>query len=76
MESYGVGRPAVREALQSLSSAGLIEISRGERARAAVPDTQSMFDRIGQTMLHLLQTSPSTLVHLAAIAWIGSYRRC
>lgn len=61
MESYGVGRPAVREALQSLSAAGLIEISHGERARVAQPDTHSLFDRVGQTMLHLLQTSPATL---------------
>ena len=61
MERFGIGRPAVREAMQSLASAGLIEISHGERARVAVPDTRSMFDRIGQTMLHLLQTSPSTL---------------
>jgi len=54
----------VREALQSLGSAGLIEINHGERARIAVPDTRQMFDRIGQTMVHLLQTSPSTLEDL------------
>ncbi|HYP05697.1 MAG TPA: transcriptional regulator NanR [Bryobacteraceae bacterium] len=64
MERFEVGRPAIREAMQSLASAGLIEISHGERARVAVPDTHGMFDRIGQTMLHLLQTSPVTLQHL------------
>jgi DNA-binding FadR family transcriptional regulator len=64
MDRFSVGRPAVREALQSLGSAGLIEISHGERARIAVPDTRDMFDRIGQTVLHLLQTSPTTLEHL------------
>lgn len=64
MERFEVGRPAIREAMQSLASAGLIEISHGERARVAVPDTRGMFDRIGQTMLHLLQTSPTTLEHL------------
>jgi len=64
MEQFGVGRPAVREALQSLGSAGLIEINHGERARIAIPDTARMFDRIGQTMLHLLQTSPKTLEDL------------
>lgn len=64
MEKFGVGRPAVREALQSLGTAGLIEINHGERARIAIPDTASMFDRIGQTMLHLLQTSPKTLEDL------------
>lgn len=64
MERFGVGRPAVREALQSLGSAGLIEINHGERARIAVPDTHGMFERIGDTMLHLLQTSPKTLEDL------------
>lgn len=64
MDRFAVGRPAVREALQSLGTAGLIEINHGERARVAVLDTRSMFDRIGQTMLHLLQTSPTTLEHL------------
>lgn len=64
MDRFAVGRPAVREALQSLGSAGLIEISHGERARIAVPDTRNMLDRMGQTMLHLLQTSPTTLAHL------------
>lgn len=64
MDRFAVGRPAVREALQSLDSAGLIEINHGERARIAVPDTRTMVDRMGQTMLHLLQTSPTTLEHL------------
>lgn len=64
MERFAVGRPAVREALQSLGSAGLIEINHGERARIAVPDTRGMFERIGETVLQLLQTSPTTLEHL------------
>lgn len=64
MDRFAVGRPSVREALQSLGSAGFIEINHGERARVAVPDTRTMFDRIGETMLHLLQTSPTTLEHL------------
>ncbi|MDZ4797389.1 MAG: transcriptional regulator NanR [Bryobacteraceae bacterium] len=64
MDTFSVGRPAIREALQSLDSAGLIVISHGERARIAVPDTRTMFDRIGQTMLHLLQVSPTTLQDL------------
>ena len=61
MERFSVGRPAVREAMQSLHTAGLIEIHHGERARVAVPETRDVFDRMGQTMLHLLQTSPATL---------------
>lgn len=64
MARFGVGRPAVREAMQALESAGLIEISHGERARVVAPDTRGMFDHIGETVLHLLQASPSTLAHL------------
>ena len=64
MEQFGVGRPAIREAMQALATTGLIEISHGERARVAVPDTRGLFDRVGETMLHLLQTSPSTLEDL------------
>jgi DNA-binding FadR family transcriptional regulator len=64
MDKFRVGRPAVREALQSLDSAGLIVISHGERARIAVPDTRHMFDRMGETMLHLLQSSPTTFQDL------------
>ncbi len=64
MEQFEVGRPAIREAMQSLASAGLIEINHGERARVAAPDTRGTFGRIGETMVHLLQTSPTTLEHL------------
>lgn len=64
MDRFSVGRPAVREALQSLDSAGLIVISHGERARIAAPNTRTLFDRIGETMLHLLHTSPATLEDL------------
>src|SRR5947208_749560 len=33
MEIYGVGRPAIREALQTLERSGIVEIVHGERAR-------------------------------------------
>jgi GntR family transcriptional regulator, sialic acid-inducible nan operon repressor len=33
MQSYAVGRPAVREALQALERDGIVSISHGERAR-------------------------------------------
>lgn len=64
MERFGVGRPAIREAMQALASAGVIEIRHGERSRVSLPDTRSAVDRIGETVLHLLQTSPGTLAHL------------
>jgi DNA-binding FadR family transcriptional regulator len=64
MGRYGVGRPAVREAMQSLESDGLIEINHGERAMVVKPDERDIISRIGETALHLLQTSPEALGHL------------
>ena len=32
MDKFGVGRPAVREAMQTLSNKGVITISQGERS--------------------------------------------
>lgn len=61
MQQFGVGRPAIREAMQSLASAGLIQIHQGERTRVASPDARHLFDNLGQTMLHLLHSSPATL---------------
>jgi DNA-binding FadR family transcriptional regulator len=40
MEQFGVGRPAVREALQSLERSGIVEIAHGERARVLLPTAQ------------------------------------
>ncbi|WMS41980.1 transcriptional regulator NanR [Acuticoccus sp. MNP-M23] len=64
METLGVGRPAVREALQSLARMGLIEIRHGGRARVAEPSFGHMFDQLGETMRHLLIHSPTNLEHL------------
>ena len=33
MERFGVGRPAIREAMQALANMGLVAISHGERAK-------------------------------------------
>ncbi|MCF3936516.1 transcriptional regulator NanR [Acuticoccus sp. M5D2P5] len=64
MESLGVGRPAVREALQALARMGLIEIKHGERARVSEPSFGHMVEQIGETMRHLLVHSPADLEHL------------
>src|SRR5262249_27574803 len=37
MQSYAVGRPSIREAMQNLKRMGLIEINHGERPRVAAP---------------------------------------
>ncbi|TDP72798.1 transcriptional regulator NanR [Roseateles toxinivorans] len=64
MEFYGVGRPAVREALQSLERSGIVEITHGERARVLLPNAQSLFDQIAGSARHLLRMQPETLEHL------------
>lgn len=64
MEFYGVGRPAVREALQELARSGIVEITHGERARVVVPTAQLLISQIAGGARHLLQTQPGTLEHL------------
>jgi DNA-binding FadR family transcriptional regulator len=64
MEQYGVGRPAVREALQALERSGIVEISHGERARVVVPSAQQLIQQIAGGARHLLQMQPETLEHL------------
>ena len=64
MAEYGVGRPAIREALQSLQSMGLIDVRHGERPRVASPSMASAFDQLAPTMRHVLAHSQPTLEHL------------
>jgi GntR family transcriptional regulator, sialic acid-inducible nan operon repressor len=64
MESLGVGRPAVREALQSLERSGIISITHGERARVATPSARSLVAQIADGAQHLLRASPGSLEHL------------
>ena len=44
MVQYGVGRPAVREALLILDKKGFIAIHSGERARVTEPDPKDLLD--------------------------------
>ncbi len=64
METFGVGRPAVREALQSLERSGIVEIAHGERARVLLPTADSLIGQIGSGTRHLLSMQPDTLEHL------------
>lgn len=64
MEFYGVGRPTVREALQSLARAGIVEISHGERARVVVPTAQLLVAQIAGGAQHLLRMQPAMLEHV------------
>jgi len=64
MERFGVGRPAVREALQSLHTKGLITIAHGERTRVNVPSTDLAVEQMNEVAQLLLTTEPDSLDHL------------
>ena len=64
MALYGVGRPAIREALQAMERSGIVEISHGERARVVVPTAEGLMAQIASGARHLLQVQPDTLAHL------------
>ncbi len=64
MAQYGVGRPAIREAMQALQSMGLIDIRHGERPRVAEPSVGQMLGQIGEPIRHMLVNSDTTLENL------------
>ena len=61
MERFGVGRPAVREAMQSLSNLGLLTISHGERARVCALTARSLTHQVDITAQIMLATQPGSL---------------
>lgn len=64
MERFGVGRPAIREAMQSLANMGLVVISHGERARVLELTAQSIFRQVDMTAKIMLSKSSNSLEHL------------
>ena len=64
MSHYGVGRPAVREAMQALERMGLIAISHGERARIVAPTARTIINQVAHSAKHLLATSAGSLAQL------------
>jgi DNA-binding FadR family transcriptional regulator len=64
MDTFGVGRPVVREAMQRLASKGMISIQHGERARVIKVDMNSMISQIDLAARHLLSSSSENVDHL------------
>jgi len=64
MESLGVGRPAIREAMQSLERQGLISIQHGQRPKVLQPTASGLMSQIDLTARHMLMQSPQSLEHL------------
>jgi DNA-binding FadR family transcriptional regulator len=56
MERFGVGRPAVREALLWLNKKGLISVSAGERARVVEPDPSELLEHLSGAALLFAST--------------------
>lgn len=66
MARFGVGRPAIREAMQQLESMGLVEINHGERARVLELTPRSLMRQVDQSARIMLSMSADSLEHLKA----------
>ena len=64
MVTLGVGRPAVREALQTLERMGLVAIVHGEGARVLPLSADKVIAQISDAAMHLLAGSSDLLEHL------------
>ena len=64
MERFGVGRPAVREAMQTLANKGLITISHGERSKVNELSAKTAINQVDEIAKLLLSVEPSNLEHL------------
>lgn len=64
MATLGVGRPAVREALQTLERMGLVAIVHGEGARVLPLSADKVIAQISDAVMHLLVGSSDLLEHL------------
>ncbi len=64
MARYGVGRPAIREAMQALAGKGLVEISQGERARVLRITAESLIRQMDLPAKLMLSGSSDMLEHL------------
>jgi len=64
MALYGVGRPAIREAMQQLASLGLVIVRHGDRPRLAAPRLDLLAEQLALTMRHVLTHDDSILAQL------------
>jgi GntR family transcriptional repressor for pyruvate dehydrogenase complex len=62
MKQFAVGRPAVREALFSLQTMGLVAVSSGERARVTRPTPQLVIESLSGAA-RLLLSQPDGIRH-------------
>ena len=56
MKSFGVGRPAIREALLLLERSGFLRLSSGGRARVTRPTVSVLVEQLSGSVKHLLSS--------------------
>lgn len=64
MVRYGVGRPAIREAMQTLATQGLITIKHGERARVRPLTAKAAVGQLDLVAQLMLSASPNMVENL------------
>ena len=62
MKLYGVGRPAVREALFTLRKLGLVEVTSGSRTRITLPTAKLVIDELSP-LVRYFQGQPEGIQH-------------
>lgn len=70
MNKFGVGRPAVREALQAMQSKGLITITHGERSRVNALTAGVAFNQLDDIAKLLLSSEPANIEYLKQVRHI------
>ncbi|MFV0447585.1 MAG: FadR/GntR family transcriptional regulator [Vibrio sp.] len=61
METYGVGRPSVREALFSLESKGFLRLSRGTRPVVKTPSYEALLNNLHEVLPIVVQNNDDWL---------------